>query len=67
MRIYHDGVEVGNGTRISQEEERVPNEGRIFVGKFRPFSATTFAIDEMLFFNNTLCQADISLLSTDNE
>ena len=70
MKIYHDGAEAGHATRIveeDREEDRVSNEGTIFVGRFRPNSTSTFVIDEMLFFNAALSEDDITLLSTDNE
>ena len=68
MRIYHNGVEVGNATSQHRRYFAEPGDSRILVGGVEsPRLTASMIIDELLFFNASLSLADISLLSSDSE
>ena len=67
IRIYENGKHVGNDTIISQSSRNESN-GRIVIG--RSYTELIFdasvQVDEMVFFNKSLTEAEITLLSRDS-
>ena len=65
VRIYHDGVHIGDESTIVVAAKN-NGDGRIVMGRFfaeREGSYSSFQVDELLFFNQTLTDSEITTLS----
>ena len=65
ISIYQNGQHVGNHATITQSSSNAP-DGRIVVGRVLTGVNNYYAsvqVDELLFFNQTLTEAEIRLLS----
>ena len=70
FQIYHDGINVLNDTtKASNSNSRrylPPNNGRIVIGRYRVDLDAGYAsvqVDELLFYNRTLTEPEIKMLS----
>ena len=65
ISIYQNGQHVGNHTTINQSSTNAP-DGKIVIGRVFTEINNFYAsvqVDELLFFNQTLTEAEIRLLS----
>ena len=65
IRIYENGKHVGNHTIITQSSSTEPN-GRIVIGRLFTEDNNFYGsvqVDELLFFNHSLTEGEITLLS----
>ena len=70
FQIYHDGINVLNDTtKASNSNSRgyiPPNNGRIVIGRYLIDHDGLYAsvqVDELLFYNRTLTEPEITMLS----
>ena len=65
MRIYHDGVVRSTLPVDASPSSHIPGDGRIVIGRWFSELDSNYAsvqVDELLFFNRTLNQTEVTAL-----
>ena len=61
--VYQDGQHKGNATTKDSTSSSDPSIGRIVVGRLLNGHYASVQVDELLFFNQTLTESEITILS----
>ena len=63
ISIYQDGEHKGNETTKDSTSSPDPSSGRIVIGRLLNGHYASVQVDELLFFNQTLTESEITMLS----
>ena len=63
ISVYQDGQHKGNATTKDSTSSSDPSIGRIVIGRLLNGHYASVQVDELLFFNQTLTESEITMLN----